>query len=789
MNCLSSKLKKMLMPLLALALVAPLTVATSVSARTVKKDKKDTEDKTLAPYFMVKGDASTESLPLKATRADVHISGVIAHVRVTQVYGNEGDKPIEATYVFPGSTRAAVFGMKMTIGERVIIAEINKKEEARKIYEDAKAAGKSASLLEQHRPNVFQMNVANIMPGDTIKVEMDYTELLVPSEGTYEFSYPAVVGPRFAGEVEKGNEAASAFVEQPYTKSGDKPTYEWGLDVHLSAGVPVQRVYSSSHRVETALNGTEVDVKMAEKDGGDRDFVLKYQLSGKAIQSGVLLFPGKGDKDESFFLAMVQPPEKVSKREMPKREYVFILDVSGSMRGFPLNTAKEVMRPLMRGMSKKDKFNVMFFSGGSAMLSDKSLPATKANIDKAIAMVDEMRGGGGTRILGALEKALALPTPDGYSRSFVVVTDGFVSVEPRVFELIREKLDEANLFAFGIGSSVNRHLIDGMARVGMGEPFIVMHNDDAAEKAAKFKKYIESPALTDIRVEFDGFKAYDVEPSAVPDLFAQRPVIVFGKYKGEAKGKINVRGIGGKGPYKTTLNVADYKADAKNEALKYLWARERIAQLADLNRLRKDDARIEEVTQLGLKYHLMTEYTSFVAVDHVVRNKGGEQTLVKQPLPLPKGVENTAVPQPAPAMAPMVKRKLSRRPLPKPSPTKGGFGSSGGALKGLSAGDAAPEKAEEERKPARIPTIRVVKVTGGLEARVVKRLMYRITKMIAGCTGSTVRVKLVIGKDGRVKSAAPLGGGKIPACMMAPLKRTNFPEADDETVVTMVLKW
>ena len=159
------------------------------------------EDRTLSPYFIVVSDnPDTDRLPLKSTSAAVNISGVIADVLVTQVYKNDGKKPLEAIYVFPASTRVAVYGMKMTIGKRVIEAKINRRDEARKEYEKAKEAGKSASLLEQQRPNVFQMNVANIMPGDEIKVELKYTELLIPTDRVYEFVYPTVVGPRYSNQ-------------------------------------------------------------------------------------------------------------------------------------------------------------------------------------------------------------------------------------------------------------------------------------------------------------------------------------------------------------------------------------------------------------------------------------------------------------------------------------------------------------------------------------------------------------------------------------------------------------
>lgn len=765
----------------------------------------DAADRSGSPYFVVpNADPGVDALPLKETRADIAIAGVMAHVRVTQVYKNQGDKPIEAIYVFPGSTRAAVFAMQMTVGERKIVAEIHEKDEARKIYEDARTEGKTASLLEQQRPNVFQMSVANILPGDVIRVEMDYAELLVPEAGTYELVYPAVVGPRYVGE----DSAPPSFTNTPYQHQGDKPSYGWDVAVRLSAGMDIRRVTSPSHPISTTLTEPGVaDITLTNKGAaGTRDFVLQYQLAGKAIDTGVLLFPGESGKDEGFFLAMVQPPEQVAAADRPKREYVFILDVSGSMHGFPLDTAKTVMNGLLDGMGPDDRFNILCFSGGNQVLASQSLPTTRDNIEKAREFMASMQGGGGTEILGALREALAMKTPAGYARTFVAVTDGYVSVEPQVFRTIRENLGEASFFAFGIGSSVNRHLIEGMARMGMGEPFIVMHGDDAVEKADKFERYIDAPALTDIKVSFDGFSAYDVEPAAPPDLFASRPVLVFGKYKGAARGKIKVSGISGTGRFEKVLDVGSFEPSNKNEALRYLWARHRIATLSDYQTYERGDDKIAEITQLGLDYHLMTAYTSFVAVDQRVRNQGGDSTTVKQPLPLPDGVSDLAVGDmgaqtggyaPAPTSAPP--RKMA----------KGGYATE---VKEPASRTVADKDEEAERAPTPTLTppetpaskvrVAAVQVVSGPRAladvevavRKMESQLLRCATSQGAAAGKTVTVELVIGKDGVVKSTRvvtnPMGDG-VGRCLVRPFTLARFaalPEGrSGDTVVRVTL--
>ena len=270
---------------------------------------------------------------------------------------------------------------------------------------------------------------------------------------------------------------------------------------------------------------------------------------------------------------------------------MFIVDVSGSMNGFPLNISKKLLKDLIGNLRPSDRFNVLLFAGGSTVMSEKSLPATQKNINHAINVIDRQRGGGGTRLLPALKKALSLQGTEDYSRSVVIVTDGYVSVEKEAFDLIRNNLGNANMFAFGIGSSVNRHLIEGMARVGMGEPFIITRPDEAGEKAAKFRKLIESPVLTGVTVDFNKFKAYDIEPPSIPDVMAQRPVILFGKWRGRPQGNILVKGIAGDRTYRKKLNVADVKPLQTNSALRYLWARHRIALLSDYNRLSHQDLR------------------------------------------------------------------------------------------------------------------------------------------------------------------------------------------------------
>jgi Ca-activated chloride channel family protein len=593
----------------------------------------------LSPYFFVQGAGDTESFPLLKTDVVVDIAGISSEVTLTQTYKNDGKKTIEAIYVFPLGARAAIHAMRMKIGKRIIEAEINKTEEARQIYEAAKNNGQTASLLEQKRPNVFQMNVANIMSGDLIEVTVNYTEILVPQDGIYEFLYPTVVGPRFTGESASSDlKGKDNWTVNPYMKESEKPSYDLGMTVNINPGMEISGVSSPSHRINTQWekNKTKVTFADGENKSGNRDFVLRYSLKGNQIQTGLLLYPG--DK-ENFFVMMMEPPAKPDSSMIPPREYFFIMDVSGSMSGYPLETSKAVIKKILSGMNSKDYFNVMFFAGGADTLFNHAMPATSNNVNKAMQMISAAQGSGGTEILNALTAAFAVDKKKGVSRSFVILTDGYVSVEKQVFDMMREKMGEANFFTFGIGTSVNRYLIEGMARVGKGEPFVALNEQEGQKLADKFVNYVKAPLLTDIKVKFEGFDAYDVEPESVPDLFADRPLVIMGKYK-KADGRIVVTGRTGNSEFKNETRVASQMDDSRNIALKYLWARERIARLADYGKIGVNVQ--ADVTALGLKYGLMTEYTSFVAVDKEVRATG-EVVTVKQPLPLPEGVSNNAV--------------------------------------------------------------------------------------------------------------------------------------------------
>jgi Ca-activated chloride channel homolog len=751
----------------------------------------ESEDRTLSPYFFVNSDnQDTDRLPLKSTSAAVNISGVIADVLVTQVYKNDGRKPLEAIYIFPASTRAAVYGMKMTIGKRVIEAKIKKRDEARRDYEQARDAGKNASLLEQQRPNVFQMNVANIMPGDEIKVELKYTELLLPTDRIYEFVYPTVVGPRYSNQKAGSASPSEHWVENPYLHHGELSATTFDINVAINAGMPIKDLTCASHKVNTAYESAsraKVALDKTEAQGGNRDYILRYRLDGDKIQTGLLLTQGE---KENFFVLMMQPPKRVTNANIPGREYIFIVDVSGSMYGFPLEISKKLLSNLIGNLRATDRFNVLPFAGGSSVMAEESLPVTPANIQKAIYMIERQQGGGGTELLPALKRALSLKKEDGYARTIVIATDGYVTVEEEVFDLIRNNLGNANMFAFGIGSSVNRHIIEGMAHVGMGEPFIITKPDAAQTQAERFRKMIQSPVLTQVKVSFNGLNAYDVEPVSIPDVLVERPILVFGKWRGNSQGSIKLSGIAGDGKYSETIKVENYKSSKDNAALKYLWARHRITILSDYNKLRNDDKRVKEITDLGLGYNLLTAYTSFAAVDNEVRNKDGKITTVNQPLPLPEDVSDYAVGgHGSYAAVPAMQKSWGM-----------GMRSKMESRLAEDKSDAAQElqvpKKKDEAQKISIVSVTVGKgLTKNEILKIGEANLSEIEKCFAGKNLSgNVKLNMTINADGTVKNveiaSSTIKDAQLRKCIIAQIKQWFFPATinGQAVKVTMTLK-
>ncbi|RYD24490.1 MAG: VWA domain-containing protein, partial [Verrucomicrobiaceae bacterium] len=327
-----------------------------------------------------------------------------------------------------------------------------------------------------------------------------------------------------------------------------------------------------------------------------------------------------------------------------------VLDVSGSMKGFPMNTAKQLLRNLVKGLRSEDTFNVIRFSTDSGAMSEEPMAATEANLALAMEFIDRQSPGGGTELCTAVEQALALPGGSDRSRSILLITDGYISTETAAADIVRKNIGQANLFTFGIGTSVNRELLEKVARAGGGEPVVVTSGKEAAPAAARFRELVSSPVLAKVRITAEGVELGWLGPDPHPDVFAARPLVITGTWKGEPTGRIVVRGIGGNGAaFEKSIDLAEAAAATglDHPALPVLWARERVRHLEDLP---KSADVVGEITALGMGYSLLTPYTSFLAVDETPREFSEMAQTVKQPLPMPKGVSETAVGGSGPVM-------------------------------------------------------------------------------------------------------------------------------------------
>ncbi len=597
----------------------------------------------------------TLDLPLQHTDVSVEVSGFVARATVTQHYHNPFDRPIEAVYTFPLPRDAAVEDMRMTVGERVIQGLIKRRDEARRLYEQAREQGQHTSLLEQERPNIFTQSVANILPGEDIVITVRYVNILKYEGGAYELVFPMVVGPRYIpGEAALGRSGTgrapdtnavpdASRITPPVLKPGQRSGHDIALSVKLDAGVPIQGVHSISHAVDIRENSPrESIISLHPSDTiPNKDFVLRYQVAGKAPALAVI---PHHDERGGFFTLLIQPQRTVADDEVVPRELIFIVDTSGSMSGFPIEKSKEAMRRLINGMRPGDTFNVVRFAGDTGTLWPAPRPYTTDNAREALAFVERMHGAGGTEMRKGILEALAQPASGDHLRIAFLLTDGYVGDEMRIFQAIEQESRGARVFTLGVGSSVNRYLLDRAAALGRGEAFYLRQDEDSKAVIDRFYQRVDRPALAYISIDWGGLDVTDLYPAKIPDLWAGQPVRIHGRYAKGGEATITLRGQLGTRPYVQTLKVHLPAEEPENEAMASVWARQKVRALMDrMVHEGRTEALVNAVTETGLEYRLMTQWTSFVAVEEKIVNVDGKPTTVVQPVELPEGVSYEGV--------------------------------------------------------------------------------------------------------------------------------------------------
>ena len=607
----------------------------------------------------------TGFVPLKHTGIKTEISGFVARIEVTQEFENVLPDAVEAVYVFPLPHESAVDGMTMTVGQREIHAVIKEREEARKIYEQARNTGHTAALLDQERPNIFTQSVTNIPPSGKVQIKLSVIELLKYEAGVYEFAFPLVVGPRYipGNPTGAGDHGTMPDSDQVPDASRISPPvagvhtddatagHDVSMEVNLAAGVPVGDVESASHKIFADRTGADsYHVTLADQAvPPNKDFILKYKVAGVGISDAVL---AHADKSGGYFTLILQPPDRPQEKALVPRQLIFVVDTSGSMWGFPLEMAKKTVQRALDNLRKDETFNLITFSGDTRILFPEPVPATPENVAEAKKVLAGAYGSGGTEMMKAIRTALGddagadKPMEADPIRVVCFMTDGYVGNDADIIAEIKKHSD-ARVFSFGIGTAVNRFLLTKMAEEGHGDVEFVTAPGEAQAAADRFYERVHSPVLTNISIDWNGLPVTDVYPTNVRDLFSAKPIIITGRYSGAPTGKITIKGYQGTGDYSRTIPVDFSSAGENNAALEKIWARHKVEDLMsqDWNGIQSGNSKFKaQIVQVGLEHSLATQFTSFVAVEERTVVSDGKPIKVEVPVELPEGVSPLAVP-------------------------------------------------------------------------------------------------------------------------------------------------
>ncbi len=584
-------------------------------------------------------------LPLKHTDVRGQVSGYIATVSVTQQFHNPFDKKIEAVYVFPLPQNAAVNEFVMTIGDRKIRGIIRERQEAEQIYREARQQGFRAALLNQERPNIFTQKVANIEPGKEIDVNIHYFNTLAYREGWYEFVFPMVVGPRYnpagstdgVGAVARDQTGASGQdTEVTYLAPTERSGHDIDLQLTIDAGVAIEEVECLSHAiVKESLDNNQVAVRINPRDRiPNKDFVLRYRVAGDRVKSSLLTH---NDPRGNYFTLMLYPPDDLKRLKRAPMEMIFVLDCSGSMGGRPIELAKGAIIRALQQLEDGDSFQVIRFSNDASQLGAQPLKATDTNIRKAIKYVEALEGQGGTEMIEGIKAALDFDHDPKRLRVVSFMTDGYIGNEADILAAVHEKVGGSRIFSFGVGSSVNRFLLERMAGLGRGAVAYITLNDPVVDVVDRFYECISHPALTDIQIDWGAMQVSDVYPAKMSDLFVGRPVIITGKYQGQGRSVIRISG--NVGPYEHSFTVpVDLDHPGQHEGIACVWARKKIEQLNNHYLAIQEPGLPEQIQSVALEYGLMSAYTSFIAVDSAYRTEGDHGISLAVPVPVPDGV-------------------------------------------------------------------------------------------------------------------------------------------------------
>lgn len=641
---------------IVLAGVVLLIAAEAQAAATELAPMKPAEARSGTLLLQSGAKGETLAAPLARTDVAIRVSGLLARARVRQTFHNPFDDWLEGIYVFPLPENSGVDHLKMRIGERVVEGEIRERAAAKKDYEQARHSGRRAALLEQERANIFTSSVANIGPREDVVVEIEYQQTLRYDAGQFSLRFPMVVGPRYipgekpvagepgtgwAGNTDRVSDAARITPPVARAQSGDAPINPVTIRVELDAGVPLAEVASPYHRVNLRLESERKQVVdlASGTTPANRDFELTWRPVPEAAPRAAWFTERRGSR--TYGLLMLLPPAPGAADKRIPREAIFVIDTSGSMHGTSIAQAKEALALAIERLSAEDRFNVIEFNSYAKALFVEARAAGAENRAAALAWVQGLRAQGGTEMALALNLALNGGENPGRVRQVIFLTDGAVGNDEALIRLIGSKLGDSRLFTVGIGSAPNSHFMTQAARIGRGSFTYIGKIDEVRRKMGELFAKLESPVLKGVRIEWPEGAAVESWPKRIPDLYAGEPLLVTAALD-RLQGSARVSGLHGDAPWEASVPLVQPAAGA---GVGVLWARDKIGALMDAVRegASEEEAR-KHVVELALTHHLVTKYTSLVAIDRTpARPENAPLKTAALPTNLPEGWSYDAV--------------------------------------------------------------------------------------------------------------------------------------------------
>jgi len=604
--------------------------------------------------MLVPTDRTLPPVPLKHTAVRTNIIGPLCDVEVTQQFHNTHTRPVEALYVFPLPEDAAVTALTLTIGERVIQGEVREREQAQRDYAAARDAGQGAALLEQERPNLFSIAVANIQPDEQVQVTLRFHDRVPYDNGGFEFVFPTVVLPRYLPPDQDAGADAQRVTATPLLPEATRDGHTFSLEVTLDTG-KLEMISSPTHDVEMQLERGRTRVTLRQADAvPNKDFILRYRPAGRQFATAAFTYRPAGEP--GTLLLMLTPQAEVAPEDVLPRELLFVYDRSGSMGGDSIVQARNALRACLRALNPGDTFNIFPFDNRVELFAPQPLPFTQENVDRADAYLEQINARGGTEILKALQTALDQPRDAERLRVVVFMTDGAVGNEEQVLRTLRRSLNEARVYAFGIGAAVNRYLLDKLAEVGRGSVEYIFPGQAIEAAVQRFQNRAAFPVLVDLALDWGGARVADVYPDPLPDLYAGQPLILPARFHSSGHSQIRLTGRTPQGSYAQTLDLewpaATPDRGAHWATLPQVWARARLDALLTRERdFPEQQSKLrQEIISLALEYNLLSPYTAFVAIEQQQHPGREAAAPVRVPIHLPQGTWREAF-EPHPAVA------------------------------------------------------------------------------------------------------------------------------------------